>query len=295
MNLRDAKIRAAGIAVRGLSNVLPLRTAIGSRIPVLCYHRVLPREREGGVPLFTITPEAFDAQMALLAADGFESLSLDRYADLAAGRGVVPERAVLVTFDDGYADTWHQAWPIAARHGITMNLFVCTGLLTGDIASTYPADDEIEARRAAQPELWRPLSWAEVRSLRDAGVGLGFHSHAHGNHGLLRPEAIAADIAVGVRLLAQETGVRPRTFAFPGGSATTHSRAAVDMLLSRGFERLFTTHLGRTPVGSAVLCARLMVYQQDDLTVFRRKLFGAYDWLGQLRRADQFLRARCQH
>jgi peptidoglycan/xylan/chitin deacetylase (PgdA/CDA1 family) len=293
MTLRAAKIRVAKFASSYLFGFSVHREAIGARVPVLCYHRVLPWLKEGARPIYTLTPEEFANQMAFLADSGFRSLSLDEYASFAGSWAEPPSRSVLVTFDDGYADNYHIAWPLAARYGMRLNLFLCTGLIEGNIASTYgELTTEAKFHRQQYPDLWRPLTWSEIGRMTDGGVGIGFHSHTHRNYGQMTAAEIAEDLATGLSLLESKVNVHPRAFAFPGGSSGTYNPQVVSFLRSRGLQLLFTTHLGRTYLGRGeFLFSRLVIYQDDDLEVFRRKLFGAYDWLGKARSFDQSLRA----
>ncbi|HKX29266.1 MAG TPA: polysaccharide deacetylase family protein [Blastocatellia bacterium] len=281
------------MAASTLSTLFLSKHATGARVPVLCYHRVLPELMEGERPLYTMTPEEFATQMAFLADRGFRSLSLDEYARLATGQSLPPARSVLVTFDDGYADNYHLAWAIANHYGIKLNLLVCTGLIEGEIDSTHgPLSPEAEANRAKYPQLWRPLTWSEIGQMAEAGVGIGFHSHTHRNFGRMTATEIAQDVATGMSLLDLRLAMRPRAFAFPGGSSGTYNSTAISTVKRCGLELLFTTHLGRTRLGGKRnLFSRLVIYQDDDPEVFQRKLFGAYDWLGRARSMDQLLRA----
>jgi peptidoglycan/xylan/chitin deacetylase (PgdA/CDA1 family) len=292
MNLRAAKIRAAKMAVAAFSGFSSHHEATGARVPVLCYHRVLPGLKEGEKPLYTLTPEEFAGQMDFLARRGFRSLSLEEYAFFARGGPAPPERAVLVTFDDGYADGYHQAWAIAMRHAIKINLFVCTGLIEKDLPQTHgELTPEARANREQYPELWRPLTWLEINRMAENGVGIGFHSHGHRNFGQMTAAEVTEDLATGLRLFDRRLGLHPRAFAFPGGGSGTYNAEIVSLLRNHGLELLFTTRLGRTHLGSdEVLFSRLVIYQDDDLEVFGRKLLGAYDWLGRVRNVDQYLR-----
>jgi peptidoglycan/xylan/chitin deacetylase (PgdA/CDA1 family) len=95
------------------------------RALVLVYHRV--GERTLDPWRLTIEPEIFGGQMEALARD-WSPLSL---ADLVEGfaRRQLPERAVAVTFDDGYADNLEIAAPILVEHAIPATLFVATDLV----------------------------------------------------------------------------------------------------------------------------------------------------------------------
>lgn len=98
-----------------------------AKLSVLLYHRVL----KTADPLLPSEPDAiaFDAQMAVLArlcnvlplVDALERVR----------RGVLPERAFSITFDDGYRDNLEVAVPILQRHGLDATFFVASGFLDG--------------------------------------------------------------------------------------------------------------------------------------------------------------------
>jgi peptidoglycan/xylan/chitin deacetylase (PgdA/CDA1 family) len=293
VNLRAFKIRAANLAVSLIYSFSFHKNATNLRVPVLCYHRVLPELREGETPIYTLTPEEFESHMAFLAKHRFRSLSLDEYILYNSGGATPPERSVLVTFDDGYADNFYHALPIAERHGIKITLFLCTGLIEGDIQSTHgDLSPESKANKEKYPDLWKPLTWSEVRLMAERGVGMGFHSHSHQNLGRMDAADVIEDLRAGLSLLNDKLRARPKAFAFPGGGAGAYNSRLVSLLRESGFEILFTTRLGRTKLcRDEILCSRLVIYQGDDLKVLQRKLFGAYDWMGRARGVDQFLRA----
>ena len=256
-----------------------------SRLTVLCYHRVLPGTGGSPLPRYAVTQRQFREQMSLLTDEGFKSLSLDDVRHAIIGQHQLPARSVLVTFDDGLADIHRWAWPIAHESGIKLNLFVCTGLLVGEsvdhLAPQTRADRE---NRRCFPDLWRPLTWDEVREMNRAGVGLGFHSHTHRSYGRLSREEISADASRGLALLEREVGIRPKAFAFPYGHYSSYSARAISVLKQHGCDTFFTTEMGRTTLPSEGPISRLVIHPDDDLKSFRRKLYGGYDWVGKLRR-----------
>jgi peptidoglycan/xylan/chitin deacetylase (PgdA/CDA1 family) len=99
----------------------------GRRLSILVFHRVLARPD----PLFPGEVDAarFD-QLMLTVSKGFRVLPLgDAVKSLAAG--TLPPRALVITFDDGYADNAEVALPILARHGLRATFFVTSGFLDG--------------------------------------------------------------------------------------------------------------------------------------------------------------------
>ena len=101
--------------------------AAGNRLSILIFHRVLPRPD----PLFPdeIDAAQFDRLMTLVAG-GYNVLSLGRALPLLA-TSQLPPRALVITFDDGYADNAEIALPILRRHGLVATFFVASGFLDG--------------------------------------------------------------------------------------------------------------------------------------------------------------------
>ena len=110
------------------------RAAFGSyarlaspRLSILIFHRV----HADTDPIFPGEPDAarFDRMMRLVAGS-FRVMSLG-HAIRALANGTLPGRAMVITFDDGYADNADVALPILQRHGLTASFFVSTGFLNG--------------------------------------------------------------------------------------------------------------------------------------------------------------------
>jgi peptidoglycan/xylan/chitin deacetylase (PgdA/CDA1 family) len=109
------------------------RSSLGT-LPVLTYHRV---DAIGSRPdldpaLISATPDQFERQMSWVAANR-TVLSLDELLEIRRGRMAVPERALLVTFDDAYLDFATGAWPVLRRHGLPVTMFVPTAYPDSDV------------------------------------------------------------------------------------------------------------------------------------------------------------------
>jgi peptidoglycan/xylan/chitin deacetylase (PgdA/CDA1 family) len=113
------------------------------RLSILIFHRVLA-ERD---PLSPDEPDAerFETQMRWVR-DWFNVMPLSQAVPRLFD-GSIPERALCVTFDDGYADNEAIAAPILARLGMTATFFVSTGFLDGGCMWN---DRLIEAVRACR-------------------------------------------------------------------------------------------------------------------------------------------------
>ena len=124
--LLAAKSSAFDRFVRLLENVDARQPGF---LRVLTYHRVdEPTRRPWLDPgLISATPRDFDKQMAYLARH-YKVVTTQDILEAVKSRNYmnIPPRAVMVTFDDGYADFEEQAWPILKRYKIPATLFVPT-------------------------------------------------------------------------------------------------------------------------------------------------------------------------
>jgi peptidoglycan/xylan/chitin deacetylase (PgdA/CDA1 family) len=111
-------------AIAAVDRVLPRRRG---DLAVLTYHRVdEPAARPDLLPgLLSASPSAFAEQMALVARD-YEPVALADVLDALDRPTVLPKRAVLVTFDDGYRDFAGHAWPVLRESSVPVTLFVAT-------------------------------------------------------------------------------------------------------------------------------------------------------------------------
>jgi peptidoglycan/xylan/chitin deacetylase (PgdA/CDA1 family) len=281
------------LVAQRVSELLGKQPKLDHYVPILCYHRVLPEFIEDvNDPIYTVLPEQFESQMAFLAQGEFHTLSLSEFAATTRGLRPLAKRSVLVTFDDGYADNYAVAWPIAKKFKVTLNLFICTAyqgqphpvIMTRNGYRSPNLEDEqpeLASHIKKFPELWRPLTWQELAIMRDEGVEIALHSHTHPDFALLAPQELAQEIATGIKIFTKELGYRPKFFALPYGGYYTSRPAVLEILRGFGLEFIFSTHIGRPrlPCPRPVF-PRLQVLQQDDLAVFQRKLDGGYDWLG---------------
>ncbi|MFJ9864800.1 polysaccharide deacetylase family protein [Streptomyces sp. NPDC101165] len=181
-------------------------------VPILMYHAVAsaPNDATRGL---SVAPEAFAEQMALIGDLGLTPVTT---ADLAArwrsGRPL-PERPVLITFDDGYEGVHRHALPVLAKHGFPATLFVSTGWIRG----AYDTGGGLDAM----------LDWQQVRDLADTGIEIGGHSHSHPQLDQLDDNALRAELVRSTEIVTGELGARPVSFAYPYGYSSRRVRVAV--------------------------------------------------------------------
>src|SRR5258707_14981787 len=96
------------------------------RVPVLMYHEIA--DTSATPSRLAVSPDVFADQLAYLRDAGFHAVTAGALsAILADGDGDLPERPVVLTFDDGYGDFYSQALPLLEQHGFTGTVFQITG------------------------------------------------------------------------------------------------------------------------------------------------------------------------
>jgi peptidoglycan/xylan/chitin deacetylase (PgdA/CDA1 family) len=164
-------------------------------------------------------------------------------------------RTFVLTFDDGYADLYENAFPMLRDRGIPFTLYLTSGHIeTGE--PLHPGD--------------RPLSWDQVGEMLDTGlVTLGAHTHTHPDLRGMPIDRIEEEISESNRLIEMRTGQTPRHFAYPKGywdeTADKVVRDQYDTaVLGAGDPVRYTTNPNKI--------ARVPVQQSDGQFFFRRKM-----------------------
>jgi len=195
--------------------------AVLTPIPILLYHSVSD-EPPAWIRSFSVTLHAFRRQLELIREAGATPLRVSDYAAALAGEVALPERAVVITFDDGLADFRDRAMPALDEAGLPATLFVTSGFLEG-----LP-----QARGVTRPAgPW--LDPAALLDLRGQGVEIGAHSHTHPHLDTLSVRAAHAEIAGSKEILEQLLGAPVPSFAYPHGY---HSRTVRLLVQECGFQ-----------------------------------------------------------
>ena len=232
-------------------------------IPILLYHSVAadcdPRFAE-----WAVAPELFAAQMEHLAEHGYQALTVRELVDrVFEQRLAPPERSVVITFDDGFADFHSDAWPALERHGLSATVFVTSGAVGA--TSTWLAD---------LGEAQRPmLTWAQVAELAAAGIEIGAHGHEHLQLDTVSGARAWRDITASRDAL--ESAVGPvASFAYPHGY---HTAGLKRMVERAGFSSASAVKDAMSaPDDDRFALARIVVRGGTGVEAFDRMIRGAH-------------------
>lgn len=193
-----------------------LRLGLRAVLHLLClpFRRSAPRvllwhslDRSGG-PI-SLRPELFAKQLAWLARKGYETWPASRYVAALSKNERLPDRLVVLTFDDGYGNVVEHGLPALRRHGFCATVFLVTGGV-GQLPGWVTYTPHLEGERI--------LTWSEAESA--ARRGLEFESHTH-SHPFLEEKSDAAvleELTRSRRELDKRGFGRGRVIAWPYGA-----------------------------------------------------------------------------
>src|SRR5205085_6242065 len=93
-----------------------------------------------------VTPKAFAQQMAYLVSGGYTTVTLDDVIQAVLTGKALPQRPVVLTFDDGYEDFYTAAFPVLEQDGLKATSFIITGRVG---MSDYLTWDQMKAMQAS--------------------------------------------------------------------------------------------------------------------------------------------------
>lgn len=258
-------------------------------IPVLMYHHVSPSPG-----LVTLTPEHFADQMRGLAEAGYRTLGADEFAAYLAGKPVA-DRAVVLTFDDGYLDNWVYAHPVLKQYGFTALLFVVTDWIkggpirphAGNPSATLPATPEhnickqLIADNHADQAIVR---WSEIEAMQKTGTfEIHCHTHTHTRWDKTCPNptekraALAHDLDASRTTLTQRLGSISNHLCWPQGYFDADY---LDVASAAGFHHFYTVAPGANQQGGAAdHINRIVVKDKPARWLLSRLWIYRHPWL----------------
>ena len=148
----------------------PAENSNAEKIPVLTYHKIVPAGTEFKSGLL-IAADTFEKEMKYLHDEGFTTLTLDEFHDWYTGKTEVPEKSVVVTFDDGYYGTYYLAYPIIRKYEQAATVF-CIGHHTGEPTAEWDENADED----------HYVGYDVIKKVREEYPKFSFESHTYDMH-----------------------------------------------------------------------------------------------------------------
>lgn len=207
-------------------------------LPVIMYHSLLRNPAAQGD--YVISPDELEQDMCVLQKQGFTPVHMEEVFRWQDGEGELPEKPVVLSFDDGNYNNYVYALPLAEKY--QMKIIIAP---IGKCVDTFTETGEENAN-------YSYLTWGRIREMMDSGL-VEFQNHTYDLHeskngrlgaGRLWNESLAdyqallrEDIGKMQGRFLQETDYTPRVFVFPFGKI---SDGAQEVVWEMGFRCVFT-------------------------------------------------------
>lgn len=236
-------------------------------IPVLMYHHINPHAGD----TVTVTPDVFAGQMSYLFDEGYQALSIDELLECINGNKVINEKAVVITFDDGWLDNLVYAVPILANHMFRAAFFIITARVDAASAKTIDPvlvvpNHETSKKLIESGQADRVvLDWNTIKKLERSGL-YRFYSHTvnHLRCADLGDDVLQAELADSKQRIEKELRRKCDYLCWPYGS---FSHDALKRAAAVGYKGFFTTIDGFCESGS------------DPFMIKRIEVKNSVEWL----------------
>ncbi|PIE81903.1 MAG: hypothetical protein CSA11_01970 [Chloroflexi bacterium] len=186
---------------------VPLPTPAGIyswtlRVPILMYHYIShpPEDADIYRTDLSVTPENFRQQMAYLAENGYTPIDLYQLSAAITAKTELPEKPVVLTFDDGYLDNYENAFPILQEFSFIGTFFVITNLVDQGAAGY--------------------ANWEQLEEMAAAGMRIESHTKDHPDLSEKDREGVIFQVLGAQETIAAHIGYMPRYLCYPGGRYT---------------------------------------------------------------------------
>jgi peptidoglycan/xylan/chitin deacetylase (PgdA/CDA1 family) len=213
---------------------------------VLCYHGVRSarwRAAEPSFPDLHVAEDTFDAHCRMIAAT-CHPISLDDWRAASHGARTLPERPVLVTFDDGYRSVYEVARPLLQRHRIPAAVFVCSDPIERQQLFAFDAAARgVAADAPVDPaDPLAPMTADQVSALAADGFEIGAHGASHRRLAECAAAEQRDELASCREAVAAWTGSPVRSLAYPFGKPDAdYTAETVATARSLAFDAAFST------------------------------------------------------
>jgi len=202
------------------------------QVPILMYHYVgsLPPDADEFRINLTISTELFRSHVEYLDQNGFSTISLYEISDALLNGTPLPEKPIILTFDDGHLDHYTNVFPILNEYSFTGTFFIITQF----------AD-------VNQPGY---LSWDQIKEMADVGMSMQSHTKTHPDLRDRDHDFLVYQILGSIESLEHYTEQDITAFSYPAGR---YDPEVLELLDSTQIRAAVTTQFGMVHTNTNML------------------------------------------
>lgn len=195
---------------------------LNNGIPVLNYHQV---NLDQHTPL-TISPYEFETQLSYLRQEGYHAITPRQLADYVEYGQPLPDKPIVITFDDGYMDNYQEAYPLLEKYGFKATFFV--------IANFVGTSD-------------RYMNWEQLKELNKQGYDIESHTLTHKRLPFQNDDKAKMELVSSKIIIEKKLDKKVEFLAYPGGE---FDQRIEDLSRNAGYRAAFTVNFGRDYKGN---------------------------------------------
>ncbi|MCR4944694.1 MAG: polysaccharide deacetylase family protein [Clostridium sp.] len=219
-------------------------------VPVLYYHSVLPDSEVTTPNEVTISPEKLKQELEIVKNLGYTTITLSELNDYLNNKIEIPEKSIVITFDDGYTDNYIHAFPILKELGMKATVF----MISSQINSGYY------------------MSAEQLKEMSDYGIDIESHTDTHAYLDTLSYDEQLKEMTESKRKLEEVLGKDVTSIAYPFGN---YNKDTVKASEAAGYTLGFTTNKGLDKRTSNKLeLDRIYVSSTYSLDTFKERLLN---------------------
>lgn len=201
--------------------------ASANNVPILLYHDVQYQYAPNRA-VITITPQRFEEHVAALLSNGYTPISFEDVYNASQGKFAMPEKPVIISFDDGYATNYDYAFPVIQKYGIKTTIFVIVGTV-------------------GQTNVDNPhFTWEQAKIMQQSGlVSIQSHTYSHYDLTTLDRLQLERELRLSKYLVEENLGTQCDILAFPYGN---YNQQVVDAAKRAGYK--VVAQVGETGVNT---------------------------------------------
>ena len=214
------------------------------RVVALTFHDVVADKNERGADsdeFYRIKASELETILSQLRKLGYQTVSSHEFRAWQQGSGTLPERTVVLTFDDGHASHYDLVAPLLVRYRFAGTFFVTTDFI-------------------GKPGY---MTWDELRKLVFLGMEIGSHGVTHRPLTQLADAEVLEELTASRQLLSQRLGVPVHAMAAPGGF---WNHAIAEASKHAGYEAIWVSTIGTNGKDTSPLALRRVVVRQPFST-----------------------------
>lgn len=250
-------------------------------VKVLMYHRVLKDKPPKVNPWHYVTENDFEKQMKWLDRIGYNSITFEDYQLYLDGKLTLPKKSVLITFDDGYLDTFTTAIPIMLKYNMKAVIFVM-------------GNRELQQAEWEQNNEFPCYLMSDEQIVEADALGFEIGAHSYNHHDLLKlnSDEVRAEVSRSKESIEAILKKKIISFAYPYGRV---NKKVQDIVKSEGFRFGCGVYTGPPKFTENLFDIRRLAVEQGVgfisflLGIFTpvQYLLWSYNELKQIRKKDK--------